>query len=182
MSIKIFNEGDLKGAVAVGIDQSYTGFGITVLDKSGNYRTEVYKSELTGIERLADIRNYVEDFLSEFDVSAISMEGYAYGSQMANMAGELGGIIKLLMYDLYPGNDQARYPLIVPPTSLKKYVTGKGTGVSKSQMMLAVYKKWGVEFTDDNAADSYGLAKLVRGKHDFEYEKEVYDKLISQGK
>ena len=182
MSIKIFNEGDLKGAVAVGIDQSYTGFGITVIDKSGNYRTEVYKSELSGIERLSDIRNYVEDFLSEYDVDRVAMEGYAYGSQTANMAGELGGIIKLLMYDLYPTNELARYPLIVPPTSLKKYVAGKGQGVSKSQIMLAVYKKWGVEFTDDNAADSYGLARLVRNKHEFEYEKEVYEKLTSQGK
>jgi hypothetical protein len=83
------------------------------------------------------------------------------------------------MYDLYPAVPQARFPLVVPPTSLKKYVAGKGTGISKSQMLLAVYKKWGVDFTDDNAADSYGLARIVMNKHDFEYEKEVYDKLTS---
>ena len=50
--------------------------------------------------------------------------------------------------------------------------TGKGQGVSKSQMLLNVYKKWGVEFTDDNAADSYSLAKLVSGKFALAYEKE----------
>jgi crossover junction endodeoxyribonuclease RuvC len=70
----------------------------------------------------------------------------------------------------------------VAPTSLKKYITGKGTKVQKNQILLQVYKKWGVEFTDDNAADSYGLARIARGKHDFEYEKEVYDKVTSPGK
>lgn len=69
--------------------------------------------------------------------------------------------------------------MIVPPTSLKKYVTGKGQGVSKSQILLNVYKKWGVEFTDDNAADSYGLAHIVSGKAKLSYEKEVYEKLSS---
>jgi len=75
----------------------------------------------------------------------------------------LGGIVKLSLYS-YFNNRDGQYPLIVPPTNLKKYVTGKGNGVSKSQMLLQVYKKWGVEFNDDNAADSYGLAHLVAGK------------------
>jgi hypothetical protein len=44
-------------------------------------------------------------------------------------------------------------------------------------MLLYVYKKWGQEFTDDNAADSYSLARLVAGTHTLEYEKNVYDKL-----
>jgi Holliday junction resolvasome RuvABC endonuclease subunit len=65
----------------------------------------------------------------------------------------------------------------VPPTSLKKYVTGKGQGVPKSQMLLHVYKKWNVDITDDNAADSYALARLVSGTHTLAYEKEIYDKL-----
>lgn len=183
MSVKSFGDkGSLKGEIYIGIDQSYTGFGITAVDKKGNYYTEVYKSEGSGIERLYNIRNYLEDFLSEFDVAAIAMEGYAFGSQMANMLGELGGMIKLLLFDLYPTIDTARFPLIVPPPSLKKYIAGKANKVSKSQVLLQVFKKWDVEFNDDNAADSYGLARIVRNKHDFEYEKEVYDKLTLPGK
>ena len=99
------------------------------------------------------------------------MEGYAFGSQMANMLGELGGMVKLSLFDV------DLYPLIVPPTSLKKYVTGKGQGIPKSQMVLHVYKKWGAEFSDDNAADSYALAQLVSGQRTLAYEKEIYDKL-----
>jgi Holliday junction resolvasome RuvABC endonuclease subunit len=92
------------------------------------------------------------------------------------MAGELGGIVKLSLYSYF--NDcQGQYPLIVPPTNLKKYVAGKGNGVSKSQMLLHVYKKWDAEFTDDNAADSYALAHLVSGSYSLAYEKEVYEKL-----
>jgi Holliday junction resolvasome RuvABC endonuclease subunit len=179
---KIWGERNLKGAVAIGIDQSYTGFGITAIDKKGNYYTEVYKSEGSGIERLYNIRNYLEDFLSEYEVSGIAMEGYAFGSHMSHMLGELGGMIKLLLFDLYPGNDAARFPLVVPPPSLKKYIVGKASKVAKSQILLNVYKKWDVDFDDDNAADSYGLARIVRNKHDFEYEKEVYDKLTLPGK
>lgn len=156
--------------VYVGIDQSYSGFAITIL-RDNNQWTTVYKSDKHGIERLRDIQAHIMDVLVQFEVVDVAMEGYAFGSQMANMLGELGGMVKLTLLDF------GIYPLIVPPTSLKKYVTGKGNGVPKSQMLLYVYKKWGVEFTDDNAADSYSLARLVAGMHETAYEKEVYDKL-----
>jgi hypothetical protein len=60
---------------------------------------------------------------------------------------------------------------------VKKYVTGKGTGVQKNQMLLQVYKKWDVEFDDDNAADSYGIARIVSGRNETAYEKEIINKL-----
>lgn len=160
--------------IYMGIDQSYSGFGITFLNSFG-YTTTVYKSEKRGIDRLADIQAHLNDRLDAASqwapLADVAMEGYAFGSQMANMLGELGGMVKLTLWE------RDVYPLIVPPTSLKKYVTGKGNGVSKSQMLLYVYKKWGVDLGDDNAADSYALAKIVSGSHELAYEKEVYDKL-----
>ena len=160
-----------ENPVYLGIDQSYSGFAITAY-QNGNYYTEVYKSDMRGIDRLRDIQAHVMNWLHQFDnVTDVAMEGYAFGSQMANMLGELGGMVKLTLLDF------GIYPLIVPPTSLKKYVTGKGQGISKSQMLLHVYKKWGAEFTDDNAADSYALARIVSGSHELAYEKEIYDKL-----
>lgn len=160
----------LTGPVYVGIDQSYSGFAITSLNESGYYTT-VYKSDLRGIDRLADIRDHLRLMLDNCEIRDVAMEGYAFGSQMANMLGELGGMVKLEL------RDWSKYPLIVPPTSLKKYATGKGQGVSKSQIMLQVYKKWGAEFSDDNAADSYVLARIVSGTHTLEYEREIYEKL-----
>jgi hypothetical protein len=41
-----------------------------------------------------------------------------------------------------------------------------------------VYKKWGIEFNDDNAADSYGLARIAAGMGDLTYEKEIIKKLL----
>ena len=155
----------------MGIDQSYSGFSVTFLNDTG-YQTTVFKSSMQGIKRLGDLQMHLYKRMEECpNIIDVAMEGYAFGSQMANMLGELGGMVKLTLLEFNI------YPLIVPPTNLKKYVTGKGTGISKSQMLLHVYKKWGAEFTDDNAADSYSLAHLVSGSHSTAYEKEVYDKL-----
>jgi len=178
---KFWGDSNIEGAVAIGIDQSYSGFAMTAIDDDDNYYTEVWKLEGNGVERLVNAQRITQCFLDNFNVRCVAMEGYAFGSQMANMLGELGGAVKLALHQ-YGIAPEAKTPLVVPPTSLKKYITGKGTGVKKNQVLLSVYKKWGVEFTDDNAADSYGLARLVRNKHDFEYEKEVYDKLTSPGK
>ena len=171
--MKVFYKGVVENQpVFLGVDQSYSGFAITAYVDDNNYYTEVYKSDKRGIDRLRDIQGHVMNWLHEFDnIKDVSMEGYAFGSQMANMLGELGGMVKLTLLDF------GIYPLIVPPTNLKKYVTGKGNGISKSQMLMYVYKKWDAEFSDDNAADSFALARLVSGKHELAYEKEMYDKL-----
>ena len=170
--MKVFKQGviDLDKPVYLGIDQSYSGFAITALQGDAHYTT-VFSSNMRGIKRLEDIRAHLIKSIEPFKIQDVAMEGYAFGSQMANMLGELGGMVKLTLLDFN------LYPLIVPPTNLKKYVTGKGTGVPKSQMLLHVYKKWNVDITDDNAADSYSLAKLVSGDHTLAYEKDVYDKL-----
>jgi hypothetical protein len=157
-------------AVHVGIDQSYSGFALTFLASDGRYETRVIKFDGSGVKRLADIRGYLNAQLNRNIIDA-AMEGYAFGSHMSNMLGELGGVVKLAVYDANKLDT-----LIIPPTSLKKYVTGKGTGVQKNQMLLYVYKKWDVEFKDDNAADSYALAHLVSGKGSLAYEKEIYNK------
>jgi len=165
--------------VAVGLDQSYSGFGVTIMDMdSSAFRTVVFKGDGIGVDRLIDLTIKLEEVLEENiprDAAEIvvAMEGYAFGSQMANMAGELGGVVKMLLRD-YLYKYHGAYPYIIPPTVLKKYVTGKGTGVQKNQMLLHVFKKWGVEFNDDNAADSYALAHLAAGKCDLAYECEIY--------
>ena len=170
--MKVFSKGVVDGPVYLGIDQSYSGFAITAFKDQTSYYTEVYKSDKRGIDRLRDIQAHTMNWLHEFDdIKDVAMEGYAFGSQMANMLGELGGMVKLTLLEF------GIYPLIVPPTNLKKYTCGKGAGVSKSQMLMYAYKNWDAEFNDDNAADSYALAHLVSGSGTRTYEKEVYAKL-----
>lgn len=160
----------------VGIDQSYSGFAITLLGQNSTYKTTVAKFDSAGVERLSEIQRHIANTLKDYEVLDVAMEGYAYGREFGvAQSGELGGAVKLALYDMKLG--KGSYPMIIAPTTLKKYVTGKGTGVQKNQMLLNVFKKWGVEFSDDNAADSYGLAHLVSGKGRLAYEKEVYEKV-----
>lgn len=201
MSYKVKEFGEIpvfRHPVYLGIDQSYSGFALTVsgpleydcVDASGkvyrhtpkhHYWTQVAKFDGSGVTRLTEIRDFltaqITSSLRGYKIADVAMEGYAFGSQMANMLGELGGMVKLAVYETL-----GIRPLIVPPTSLKKFVTGKGTGVQKNQMLLHTYKKWGVEFTDDNAADSYALARLVSGLQTTAYETEIYEKLMSDAK
>jgi len=177
MKQRVFGDGVSKGvSIYLGIDQSYSGFGMCFLGSDGSFKATVTSFSNTGVDRLIDVQSHVIKSIEEETggraLSDAAMEGYAYGSQMANMAGELGATVKLTLYTNY-----SIYPLIVPPTSLKKYVTGKGNNVKKSQVMLAVYKKWGVELLDDNAADAYALAKMAEGNAKTDYEKDVLLKL-----
>jgi Holliday junction resolvasome RuvABC endonuclease subunit len=179
-SVKVFGNPEQVSnqyPIFAGIDASYSGFGVTLIDHESSHVTYVAKFNGTGVERLRNAQKFLTDlFICEnedlYEFQDIAIEGYAFGSQMSNMLGELGGIVRLFIYEKF-----GIKPLLVPPTSLKKYVTGKGTGVQKNQMLLYVYKKWDVEFKDDNAADAYSLAKLVSGQGSLAYEKEIYSKL-----
>jgi Holliday junction resolvasome RuvABC endonuclease subunit len=163
----------------MGIDQSYHGFAVTLINESGKYKTWVYAAGGRGVTRLIDIYYFLGETIFEVanNVEYSAMEGYAYGAQMAHMAGELGGMVKLELHSWMYASE-ARYPYIVAPSMVKKYVTGVGTGVKKNQMLLNTFKKWGVEFTDDNAADSYALARIAGSMGDLAYEKDIIKKLL----
>jgi hypothetical protein len=165
------------GTCVVGIDQSYSGFAVTALSTEDLlFHSWVYKADGTGVTRLLSIQAFLEDTLDLINVGNpvvdSAIEGYAYGAQMAHMAGELGAVVKLSLQAVL-----SQYPLIVTPSMLKKYVVGKGTGVQKNQMLLHTFKTWGVEFNDDNACDSFGLAMIASGRSQYVYQQEVLAKL-----
>ena len=166
--------------IALGIDQSYTGFAVTAMTMHGppDYAAWLFRSSGEGVKRVISVRDFLEALSlvlqdERLVVGDVAMEGYAPGAKFGReLAGELGGLVKVWLYDTW-----GIAPYLVPPTSLKKYVTGRGTNVQKNQMLLYTYKKWGVEFHDDNLCDSYGLARLASGRHDLTYETEIHSKL-----
>jgi Holliday junction resolvasome RuvABC endonuclease subunit len=177
MAEKVFDGGLLPGNVAIGIDQSLTGFALTALnvDRPDAYETWVYKSDLRGIRRLADIQWWMEskfDFLDAngHRVKNIAMETPVMASPSTLPLAELCGVVRMSIWNYFDGNlysvvpyeEHLRTPFLIPPMTLKKYATGKGNS-KKQEMLLQIYKNWGVEFTDDNAADSYALARLAAG-------------------
>lgn len=167
-----WHSGQLSGPCHVGIDPSLTGFSATLL-YAGGWDTYVFSSKLRGVERLQDIRDWLLDLLGVPDgVSDVAIEGTVLRSPSASVLGELSGVVKLAVWE----QTKIR-PLMIPPMSLKKYVAGTSGG--KSTILLNVYKKWGAEFNDDNAADSFALAHMVAGRASLAYEHQVIGKLTS---
>ena len=147
--------------IVIGIDQSYTGFGYCTdgVSKKKGFPLSKYQNE---VHRLFEIRewfrDWLQDQLSDNMIDLIVMEGYANAAKFGReAAGELGGQVKTVIWEEWGGA-----PLIVPPTSLKKFVTGSGAA-KKNTMLMGVYKQWGVEFSDDNQADAYALEQFGRG-------------------
>lgn len=180
---KNFSEGILEGAVAIGIDQSLTGFAFTAVNVANPsiYETWVYRSPFNGVQRLDDIQTFMLgkfEYLKEkkCTITEIAMESPFLGSPSTLPLSELAATVKLFLYNHFDAPQHLRTPLVVPPMTLKKYATGKGTS-KKQEMLLQMYKRWGVEFNDDNAADSYALARLASGNVMGAVEAEIIEKL-----
>ena len=184
MPEKKFDGGLLPGPVSIGIDQSLTGFALTILnvEDPSRYMTWVYKSEFRGVKRLDDISKWMTSKLNTVKdqyIQDIAMEGTVLASQSALVLGELAATVKLtlwLYFRDYDHQEHLRTPLLVPPMTLKKYAAGKGNA-KKQEMLMQIYKRWGIEFNDDNAADSYALARLASGSAQGAIEEAVVEQI-----
>ena len=169
--------------VYVGIDQSYSGFGLVEFHSPDNPMKGLAhlkkfdgKNLGPGITRLVAIEKWLDetfmDIRGRHHTPHVVMEGYAAGAKFGReKAGELGHTVKRVLYTYNV------YPTIVAPTALKKFVLGKGSG-GKNEMLLGVYRRWGVEFDNDNLADAYALSRLAYllehpDEVEFKYEQEV---------
>lgn len=145
--------------IIFGIDQSLTATGVAILDATGAkiMHTETISVKDRGIPRLAAIRQRVLGLALDWSPEAVAIEGYSFGSRQshAHSLGELGGVLKLAFADL-GGPDIYQ----IPPTTLKKFATGKGNA-PKGAVMLAVFKRFGIEAANDNEADAIALAYAV---------------------
>lgn len=179
-----------RRVVCLGIDSSATGWAITAMSvEDESYYSWLYKSPYQGALRLYDMTTYIELQLKSIrmqtgGIERIVMEGYSFGSMNAReLIGEIGGITKLGLLKAFGATKPLGYPYYVSPQGLKKFATGSGgSGVKKEQVMLQTYKKWGVEFNDNNLADSYVASRIARalyvGSSDLlTYEKEVLAKV-----
>lgn len=151
-----------SGPVAIGIDASLTSFGLSAVSPEDHY-TMRFQPKLRGVMRVDEIYEFVYDTVASLnallDVRHIVMEDYAPGVQGRRHAiGEGGGATKLALLHCF-SEDRLGFPTLVSPTALKKFVTGKGTA-KKNEMLLAVYRKWGIEFSNDDMCDAFALGRL----------------------
>lgn len=155
------------GVVVMGVDQSYSGFGVCILAPDGTYTSHVGRFDAEhagkGVDRLNEIGAWFRRLIYDTpqQIVHVCMEGYAPGAKFGReMAGELGAVVKMSLR-LHPRLwDPASYPTIVSPLQVKQFATGKAQA-KKEDVKLGIYKKWGVEFVTNDEADSYTLARVA---------------------
>lgn len=144
----------IKEPLVFGIDPS-TITGVCVLGATS--QTVLEKIEVrhkgSGLERAIGIGGKVGDLLDKYEPDLVVIEGYAFAN--TNTLALLVEVGTMIRYAVYSRNVEV---LQVAPTSLKKFITGKGTG-AKDKVMLEAYKRWGIEGTN-NEVDAYGLAMM----------------------
>ena len=158
--------------IVLGLDLSLTATGIVSL-KDGTIEiaeTTKNRPELDVRKRVLLIRDRILKIIKHPNIALdlIVVEGFSYGSKGRSVfdIGYLGNRIK---EELDYFKESEGIPWIeVPPTQLKKFATGHG--VAKKEIVLQqVYKRWGVEFGDNNQADAYVLAKIGEAYFDESY-------------
>lgn len=169
----------------IGIDQSFTGFAVTILVPELDLVLSDLKAYTAakfgqGVDRLTAISEHLVNMAHDvhwraWDVQHICMEGYSRGSKFRREdMGELAAIVKLTLRTSY--DRPVCYPTIIAPRTLKCFVADKGNA-SKAEMIQAVNEKWGQNITNDNIADSYGLARAAQSLHtgvyQYPYEKDA---------
>lgn len=139
-------------AKVVGLDPSFTGFGVAI-QENGNLLIKKIVSKQTGVQRLIEIRDTILQYVQGADLVCIEDFAFSRANQAHNLGG-LGWIIRVMMHE-------ENVPFMVVGTSqVKKFATGRGNA-KKPEVMLGVYKRWGVEFADDNEADAFVLMKMA---------------------
>lgn len=151
----------------VGIDPSTkTGIAILYNKNSADYSPhleglvdEITTNKKKDIERFEDIAYQVLMMLSPDDV--ICIEGFSYGSRGQGVSTQygLGWIIRYMLHN------EGFEVIEVPPTSVKKFATGKGN-VKKDAMVIPIYKRWDFEHDSDNVRDAYVLARIAEAMHE----------------
>lgn len=133
----------------------------------------------TEVEKGRAARKWLYKYVAELRPDLVVIEGYAYGNKFSQVSMvSIGALLR-------DGLMTLELPFIeVAPTSLKKFVVGSGNA-KKDQMLLAVYKVWGLECANHDEADAASLAMV--GKHLMEpltdvpkYRQEVLKTLAEQ--
>jgi hypothetical protein len=159
--------------LVIGVDASLTGTALAFLDLDTEaWHVVRHRPKHKGVRRLAEIQTFVDGNLRQAKLTSdsvehIVMEGYAFSRQMAHSIGEGGGAVKLVIFELF-GSTEVGCPSIITSGGLKKFTVGSGKQsgddrVEKSDMKLAVYKRWRAEFKDDNECDAFALAQVAKG-------------------
>ena len=150
--------------IYLGLDLSIRGTGVSVLSRSGDLLdcfTIATMNRHSNLKRYHEISKHIRKVVRGKDPK-ICVEGYAFGKARGGSASvfqlaELSGVIRYNL--IYRDEISPTNIALIPPTVVKAFATGKGNS-AKSMILLGVYKRWGLEFKDDNQADAFTLSKI----------------------
>ncbi len=146
-------------AIFVGIDPSFTGTGVIVLDQDKQIiRQDLIKTTPKNSieERLIYILDQLSFIANIVRLKSVYLEGPSYASQ-GNAVLQMGALHFLIRIFLF--KNDVNYKIIAPLT-LKKFHTGYGRTLKKD-ILVKVEKTLGIRFKDHNIADAYGLARMA---------------------
>lgn len=125
----------------------------SALPSGFHWESGVLKPEGTGVRRLWMALHAITGIARGCDV--VVLEGYAHGAKhQTHQLGELGGVVKLGFY-------QSNIPVVVvPPTKLKKFATGKGSGKKEAPFAEAI-RRLGYDGYSHDEADALWLLQMA---------------------
>lgn len=137
----------------LGLDLS-TKTGAAIVDSTATvvYAAQITFPKLMGEARINAIAGRVMNLIDHHKPCCVIIEDYAVGrfAGAAIVSISIGSVVRFLLWQ----NDIPF--LVVSPTALKKFLTGKGNA-KKENMILDVYKKYGFTSPTNDEADAVAL-------------------------
>ena len=149
----------------VGIDPSYSGTGVVVLDKEGQILacTSIKApSEGSNLHRAVALRNDVLELILshglERDAPFVAIENYSLNSKFGlAMLVTMGTVLRMALLD-------RGWPYVEPaPQAVKAFALMPGKKTTKKQKPVAEAEKlWGFKHKSKDVVDAYVLAQIAR--------------------
>lgn len=145
--------------IVMGLDPSLVSSGYAYQKAGGGFVTgRLLSKKLRGPERLSWINKAVDATMYEASVAVggdgvdlVVYEDYAMGAKGKTFhIGELGGVLKMACWR--KGIDM----LLVPPSNLKLFATGKRGG-KKEEVIATLNRQYGLSLRHDDEADALAL-------------------------
>lgn len=137
----------------VGLDLSLTSTGFAVATAVMRNAEAIKRPQHKGVARLRSLRDAIVHRVDGIKPELVVIEGYSFGSRAshAHSLGELGGVVRVALTEL-----GVRW-VDLPPSTLKKYATGKGNA-DKGLMLAEAVRRLGYAGSSNDEADALWLA------------------------
>lgn len=143
----------------IAVDQSLNSTGLAYRRQGEVYAYPIGFDGLRGFERLHRVAKAVMMAINTVQPTLFVIESPAFAAparRSSNAVMDLGGLYNILAIQaLRAGVDV----LAVPPTVLKKYVTGKGNA-QKKEVEFALNDQYGLQFRTSDQYDAAGLLMI----------------------